>query len=435
MKTEVFRNISEVGHLLERCFEVCFILDYPETDNWSRVPVVNRPSLHFPRPELAHDLALALRGEQAFADGPNGLFLAAPRRTGKSTFLQQDLAPALRSSGAIVVYVDLWADQSQDPADVLSESIAAELERHKSLPQKVLKRGGISAVDLAGWLKIEMEPGGRRGGTTLTAALDALSGLARSPVALIIDEAQQTLTSERGADLMSALKAARDTLNSPDIQRLMLVMSGSDRDKLLRLVNSSNAPFYGSRVHPMPLLGSDFIDFIAERLERDLQSIRQVDRARLLAAFEQLGSRPEFLSQAIGDALDPLSADESVTFEQRVLDAATERQEGDHDRMTAEFTALPHLQQAVLWRLLDQGERFRPYDSAALTFYASALSTLGDEERRLKPPQIQKAIDALRNRSPSLIWKSIRGEYALDESTMKEWYEAIKSSGEWPPRA
>ena len=130
-----------------------------------------------------------------------------------------------------------------------------------------------------------------------------------------------------------------------------------------------------------------------------------------------------------------MSADESVTFEQRVLDAATERQQADHERMTAEFTALPHLQQAVLWRLLDQGERFRPYDSAVLTFYASALSALGDEERRLKPPQIQKAIDALRGRSPSLIWTSIRGKYALDESTMKEWYEALMSSGGWPPRA
>ena len=71
------------------------------------------------------------------------------------------------------------------------QGAAAELDRHKSLPQKAFKRGGISAVDLAGWLKIELEPGGRRGGTTLTAALDAISGLARSPVALIIDEAHR----------------------------------------------------------------------------------------------------------------------------------------------------------------------------------------------------------------------------------------------------
>jgi len=107
--------------------------------------MTRRAPLHFPRPELAHELALALRGEQLFAGGPNGLFLAAPRRTGKSTFLQQDLASALRNGGAVVVYVDLWADQRRDPADVLSEAIAAKLDRHRSLPRKRLEASGIGA--------------------------------------------------------------------------------------------------------------------------------------------------------------------------------------------------------------------------------------------------------------------------------------------------
>jgi len=48
-------------------------------------------------------------------DAHNGLFLAAPRRTGKSTFLQGDLTPALQQAGVEVVYVDLWADTRRDP--------------------------------------------------------------------------------------------------------------------------------------------------------------------------------------------------------------------------------------------------------------------------------------------------------------------------------
>jgi hypothetical protein len=44
----------------------------------------------------------ALRGrEKVFGDAHNGLFLAAPRRTGKSTFLQADLMPALEAAGAV----------------------------------------------------------------------------------------------------------------------------------------------------------------------------------------------------------------------------------------------------------------------------------------------------------------------------------------------
>jgi len=67
--------------------------------------------------------------------------------------------------------------------------------------------------------------------------------VAGKPVALIIDEAQHALTSESGENAMTALKSARDTLNGPDRVKLMLVMSGSYRDKLLRLVNTNGAAF------------------------------------------------------------------------------------------------------------------------------------------------------------------------------------------------
>ena len=49
--------------------------------------------LYYPRTRLATALAEALQGEAAFSDALNGLFLAAPRRTGKYTFLQFDLMP------------------------------------------------------------------------------------------------------------------------------------------------------------------------------------------------------------------------------------------------------------------------------------------------------------------------------------------------------
>ena len=44
-------------------------------------------TLHFARAELAAQLANDLQGANPFSDAPNGLFLAAPRREGKSVFL------------------------------------------------------------------------------------------------------------------------------------------------------------------------------------------------------------------------------------------------------------------------------------------------------------------------------------------------------------
>ncbi len=53
----------------------------------------------YPRAQLADELVAALLGKTVFSDAQNGLFLAAPRCTGKSTFLQNDLRPALEKRG------------------------------------------------------------------------------------------------------------------------------------------------------------------------------------------------------------------------------------------------------------------------------------------------------------------------------------------------
>jgi len=118
---------------------------------------------------------------------------------------------------------------------------------------------------------------GRVDGITLPEALRTLRQAAKAPIALIIDEAQHALTSEAGENVMAALKSTRDQLNAPGQINLMLIMSGSDRDKLLRLVNTNGAPFYGSQVHRMPELAQDFIAHISTLIEtqRALENLRQ----------------------------------------------------------------------------------------------------------------------------------------------------------------
>ena len=84
-------------------------------------------SMYFTRLQLAEDVCEALQGSNLFNDAPNGLFLAAPRRTGKSTFLQADLQPALQRRGIVVVYVDLWAAPLRDPGELIAEAIGRAL--------------------------------------------------------------------------------------------------------------------------------------------------------------------------------------------------------------------------------------------------------------------------------------------------------------------
>ena len=60
---------------------------------------------------------------------PSGLFLAAPRRTGKSTFLRQDLRPVLEERGDLVLHVDLWEDRKVDPAQPIISCFGEAIQK------------------------------------------------------------------------------------------------------------------------------------------------------------------------------------------------------------------------------------------------------------------------------------------------------------------
>lgn len=380
----------------------------------------------FQRTALAQELVYALQGKALLGDAHNGLFLAAPRRTGKSTFLQRDLRPALQAAGVVVVYVDLSADARRDPSQLIAEAIARALEPQLGLVALSAKRAGLDKVKVGG-LEVDTSRIGKVDGLTLTEALRLLHQTSGQPVALIIDEAQHALTSEAGEAAMSALKSARDQLNQPGTVSLMLVMSGSDRDKLMRLVNTAAAPFYGSQIQPMPPLGPAVIAHVAGLIESQRPDLQPVDQALLQQAFEVFGQRPQFFMAALGQVLSPL-AGLNGRFEQALLDAARQQQAQDEGQMASDYLGLKLTEQAVLWRMLEQGPRFRPYDAEALRFYRDKVG------RPVSVALAQKALEALRQRMPALVWKLARGEYALEDVAMHRWFEGRVAAGQWPPQ-
>lgn len=385
--------------------------------------------MYFPRFSLAQEMSEALRGSNLFNDAPNGLFLAAPRRTGKTTFLQADLKPELEKHGIVVIYVDLWAAPLRDPGELIAEAIGRTLRDQLGMVGKAAKASGLESITLAGALKIDTSKIGQPDGSTLADALRTLHQLAKAPLALIVDEAQHSLTSEAGENAMTALKSARDQLNRPGQVNLMLVMSGSDRDKLLRLVNANAAPFYGSSIKHLPLLDADFVTHLAALIERQRPELAPVDQTLLGQAFQILGQRPQFFIDILGQALSPFGADAQAIsrFEPTVLALAHQRLEQDRRQMESDFLALRPVEQAVIWRMLALSARFRPYDAEALQFYS-------DKTRApITRAMAQKAMEALRNRQPSLVWKSARGEYAIDDAAMHEWFAQRVQAGSWPP--
>lgn len=104
---------------------------------------------YIPRPEQAERIAAAMTPDPIFGDRA-GQFLAAPRRTGKSTFLRRDLVPLLEARGFHVIYVDLWKDRAADPGRLLADALAEDLKALATVREKVLGALPFNRIEVGG---------------------------------------------------------------------------------------------------------------------------------------------------------------------------------------------------------------------------------------------------------------------------------------------
>lgn len=379
---------------------------------------------HFPRPVFAAELSQMLLGQSMFAT--DTLFLGAPRRTGKSTFLSQDLRPALEAKGALVLYVDLWKNQAANPVDLISYTIANALAQQQGRIAKVAQAAGLTKVSIHG-VEFSLDAVGKVAGASVADALEELQKRVDKPVVFIVDEAQHVIKNDDGMKLMYGLKSARDTINKPGERNLLLVMSGSDRDKLLRLVHGNAAPFYGSEITTLPVLDKQFTDFFAGLFAVEKPDLR-LDNKRFYEAFERFHHRPEpFLKRfnRLTGILGPKTTDELHAQ----LDALAEEYEAEQFALyETAYLGLTTMQRAVLTRVLSHGAEGNLYSGEALKAYTKA------QGKEVKAGAARNAVERLREIEPPLIWKSARSDYAPEDSGMRTWYERLVASGQWPPK-
>jgi len=379
--------------------------------------IPTRPILN--RKPLADALARDLAGE-SFADYSSGMFLAAPRRTGKSTFLRNDLIPECTARGWLPVYVDLWTNREIDPAELISGAIGKALGEFESAVSKAAKKAGIDKISLLRTLSWDFTKPQLPAGTTLSHALDVLHQVSGQMIVLIVDEAQHALNSEGGVNAMFALKAARDHLNgSSTTDGLRLVFTGSSRDKLANLVLKSKQPFFGAHITPFPLLGRDYVEFVTDLWNQRLAATNQFNLEDMDYAFQLVGRRPEMLNKLLTEVSVGLG--EASNLGELLRTGALNHQAGIWSDYESAYNDLSPLQQAVLEVM---GERtlgkqpFSPFAEKTFLDVNSKLE-LAQAEPNASTPNVQKALEVLREKE--LVWKANRGEYALEDSTMAEW--------------
>ena len=363
----------------------------------------------FHREALAKDLAGKLLKPAATSASGSGLFLAAPRRTGKSTFVREDLRPALEASGAIVIYVDLWEDRKADPGDVIISAVRTELAKREGVMARLAKSSGLDKVAVGG-LGFSLDRVGLAKGISLSAALSALSDETQQIIVLIIDEAQHAITSEAGADALFALKAARDELNSSRHHGLRIVATGSNRDKLAMLRSSKDQAFFGAPLVAFPPLGTSYIDWFIAHLD----FAKELDAAAVYEWFRQAAFRPEVLGAAV-DALVYDLQTEPGQYAKRLEELVHEQIEASNNDALRVVHSLTPLQSAVLRVMASAGANYAPFEQATMDRYRAVLAaTAPDYKVEPDPGNVQQVLNALQEKT--LVWRAARGVYALEDT-------------------
>jgi len=345
--------------------------------------------------------------------GLSGVFLAAPRRTGKSTLINEDIIPYLVKKGAEVVYVDLWSDRSRDPGDLISEAIRQHLLQREGAILQWARKGGLDKVNVGG-LQLDIAKVGIGSGKTIAQAFAELSDATEKMIVLIIDEAQHAITTEAGATALFALKATRDLLNGSSHHGFRLIATGSNRDKLSLLVNGKDQAFLNAALVDLDPLGDDFLAWEMSQFEGKFHPSMDM----LRKAFAVCGYKPESLRKALDDLAFKSDVNDNnvdVMFQQGLDKIMREAKEG----FMRQVNSLPPLQAAVLYVMAQTGAKYAPFRPLTVQMYAEICNKIAVDEPRVETSSIQYALESLRTKM--LIWSSSRGVYAIEDSQHAAW--------------
>ncbi len=367
----------------------------------------------FKRTELANEVADKILFTSPTSASSSGLFLAAPRRTGKSTFLREDLRPQLEAKGALVLYVDLWENRQTDPGDAIVNAIRTELAKHEGVIKGLVKSTGLDKISIAG-TSFTLDRLGLAQGISLSAALSALSDDVQTPIVLVIDEAQHAITTEGGTNALFALKAARDELNSTRHKGLRVVATGSNQDKLAMLRNSKEQAFFGAPLVRFPSLGRDYVKWFCAHADLGAG----IDPDVVFDLFSKASFRPEILGAA-ADTLRFAFGVEKKDIASRFYEEAQLEIDSTNKEAMRVIHSLTPLQSAVFRVLATAGPDYAPFEAKTMVLYQGAMSSISPESD-VAPDlsNVQQALVALQEKG--LVWKAARGVYALEDTSLGE---------------
>jgi hypothetical protein len=362
---------------------------------------------HFARPELAQ------RYLQTFQIGLiSAQALFAPRRMGKSEFLEQDLIPAAQKSGLLTAYLNLW-DAREHPRGALISALARAgsprglsvlIKKLKAPLKKVKASAKISGI-AEGSLEAELTEDPRIAGPALSELLRSFDRADRT-LLLVLDEAQ-VLASPVHSDLAHSLRAGLDIRK----HTIKVVFAGSSESSLRRMFGRATEPFYNwAPIEPFERLGAEFVTAMTHKVNQ--LSRYPLSERDALRAFEALKRTPEFFRRYLQRYLAYAELGPRAALDDTVTHVFN-----DSGYRTAWGRLLP-ADKAVL-RALAQGVN----DLHSLP----ARNRLGEELGLGKAAPLDTPKNALRRlQKDELVVKLEYGHYQIQDEGFIEWLRQLE---------
>ncbi len=361
------------------------------------------------RPDLARSYLSLLRAQPG---RPIALF--APRRVGKTHFLDHDLAPIAKKAGLLPVYADVWLQRTA-PLDAINHALEEALD-DATVPSGRIGKLAKAPVRKIGAVGASLEMGDEPRRRALPASpelrLDALiarvAQASGKKVLLMLDEIQTLGEVSNGEAIIAALRAVLHKRKA----EVAAVFTGSSQSGLARIMSSAGAPMYQfAQILDFPVLGDEYLAELAEHFARVHRGRKpRIDDLRRL--FARLGFKPALMK----DIVRGMSA-EGVT---------------DVDLALKHF--MTDERQVAGWKALL--ESMTPFEQAVLIAIAKQLPPMGREtlkwlaQGKMPVPTVAKVRAAVeRLRKSGIVTKDGGDGLQVEDRLLAEFLAARQAAG------
>lgn len=319
------------------------------------------------RPDLAENYLTLLRSQPG---RPIALF--APRRVGKTHFLDHDLTPAAKKAGLLPVYADVWLHRSA-PLMAINHALEEALDDidvPKSTVGKIAKTPIRKVGGLGASLEFGDEPQRRALPDNPELRLDALIArlftAAGKPILLMLDEIQALGESGTGNSAIATLRAVLHKRK----HQVAAVFTGSSQEALSEMMTAAGGPMYQfAQLLNFPFLDDAYLILLAEHYKA-VHPGKRLDVSALRELFVHIGFKPALMKDIVKDMSAEGITDVGVALKRFVTD----------DRQVAGWQAalnsLQPLEQAVLVVLAHKLPPMGKETIALITNLAGVKATL-----------------------------------------------------------